>query len=203
LVSGFDGVEIHGAHGYIIDQFLKDGVNKRTDKYGGSLENRCRLALEIVDAVVAAIGADRVGIRLSPFADYGDTYDSDPTKLGVYMAEELSKRKIAYAHYVEPRMKMVAGKREHDESLWPIRQAFKGIFLAAGGFSREDGIEAVKTGRADAIVYGRHFLANPDLPRRFRLNAPLNHYDRDLFYSPEPVKGYTDYPFLDESHPVD
>lgn len=201
-MSGFDGVEIHGAHGYLIDKFFKDGVNHRTDKYGGSLENRCRFALEVVDAVVAAVGADLVGIRISPYANYGDVHDSDPTKLGVYMAEELSKRKITYVHYVEPRMKVNPDAAAiSNESLWPFKKAFTGVFVAAGGYLRDDGIEAVKSGKADAIAYGRLFLANPDLPRRIRLIAPLNYYHRDSFYSPDPVKGYTDYPSLDESHP--
>ncbi|CAM6103991.1 unnamed protein product [Calypogeia fissa] len=201
MEAGFDGVEIHGAHGYLLEQFFKDGVNDRKDKYGGSLENRCRFGLEVVDAVVAAVGASRVGMRVSPFADYGDVHDSDPTKLGVYLAEELSKRKVAYAHYVEPRMKMVDGKPNPEESLWPMRKAFKGVFIAAGGYNREEGIEAVKSGKADAVAYGRLFISNPDLPRRLRIGAPLNHYIRELFYSPDPVKGYTDYPTLDESHP--
>ncbi|CAM6119468.1 unnamed protein product [Calypogeia fissa] len=201
IEAGFDGVEIHGAHGYLVEQFFKDGVNDRKDKYGGSLENRCRFGPEVVDAVVAAVGASRVGMRVSPFADYGDSHDSDPTKLGNYLAEELSKRKVAYAHYVEPRMKIVDGKPNPEESLWPMRKAFKGVFIVAGGYNREEGIETVKCGKADAVAYGRLFISNPDLPRRLRIGAPLNHYNRELLYSPDPVKGYTDYPTLDESHP--
>ncbi|KAF2296966.1 hypothetical protein GH714_013739 [Hevea brasiliensis] len=177
--SGFDGVEIHGAHGYLIDQFMKDQVNDRTDQYGGSLENRCRFALEIVEAVANEIGADKVGIRLSPFANYMESGDSNPKALGLYMAESLNKYGILYCHMVEPRMKTVGEKSECPDSLLPMRKAFKGTFLAAGGYDREDGNKAIAENRADLVVYGRLFLANPDLPRRFELNAPLNKYNRD------------------------
>ncbi|KAG8633594.1 hypothetical protein MANES_18G120501v8 [Manihot esculenta] len=152
MEAGFDGVEIHGAHGYLIDQFMKDQVNDPTDQYGGSLENRCRLALEIVEAVAN-----------------------------------------------EPRMKTLGEKSECPESLLPMRKAFKGTFLVAGGYGREDGNQAVAENRADLIVYGRIFLANPDLPKRFELNAPLNKYNRKTFYIDDPVIGYTDYPFLEST----
>ncbi|KAF2296964.1 hypothetical protein GH714_013714 [Hevea brasiliensis] len=196
MEAGFDGVEIHGAHGYLIDQFMKDQVNDRTDQYGGSLENRCRFALEIVEAVANEIGADKVGIRLSPFANYMESGDSNPKALGLYMAESLNKYGILYCHMVEPRMKTVGEKSECPDSLLPMRKAFKGTFLAAGGYDREDGNKAIAENRADLVVYGRLFLANPDLPRRFELNAPLNKYNRDTFYISDPVIGYTDYPFL-------
>ncbi|KAK8551127.1 hypothetical protein V6N12_039790 [Hibiscus sabdariffa] len=160
IEAGFDGVEIHGAHGYLIEQFLKDQVNDRTDQYGGSLENRCRFALEIVEAVVNEIGADKVGIRLSPYTEFMESGDSNPEALGLYMA-------------------------------------FKGTFIAAGGYGREDGNNAVAENRADLIAYGRVFLANPDLARRFEVGAPLNKYDRNTFYTSDPVIGYTDYPFLE------
>ncbi|XP_037496731.1 putative 12-oxophytodienoate reductase 11 isoform X2 [Jatropha curcas] len=197
IEAGFDGVEIHGAHGYLIDQFLKDQVNDRTDQYGGSLENRCRFALEIVEAVSNEIGADKVGIRLSPFANYGEAGDSNPKALGLYMAESLNKYGIVYCHMVEPRMKTVGEKFESKESLLPMRKAFKGTFIAAGGYEREDGNKAIEENRADLIAYGRIFLANPDLPKRFELNAPLNNYNRATFYTSDPVIGYTDYPFLE------
>ncbi|CAB4297981.1 unnamed protein product [Prunus armeniaca] len=196
IEAGFDGVEIHGAHGYLIDQFMKDQVNDRTDEYGGSLENRCRFPLEIVEAVANEIGADKVGIRLSPFADYMESGDSNPKALGLYMAKSLNKYGILYCHVVEPRMKTVGDKSETPYSLLPMREAFKGTFIAAGGFDREDGNNAVAKGHADLIAYGRWFLANPDLPRRFELNAPLNKYNRETFYTSDPVIGYTDYPFL-------
>ncbi|KAJ0026181.1 hypothetical protein Pint_07476 [Pistacia integerrima] len=197
IEAGFDGVEIHGAHGYLIEQFMKDQVNDRTDQYGGSLKNRCRFALEIVEAVANEIGAEKVGIRLSPFADFMESGDSNPKVLGLYMAESLNKYDILYCHMVEPRMRAVLEKCECPHSLLPMRKAFKGTFLVAGGFDREDGIKAIAEGGADLVVYGRWFLANPDLPKRFELNAPLNKYHRDTFYTDDPVIGYTDYPFLE------
>ncbi|XP_048227344.1 12-oxophytodienoate reductase 2 [Ricinus communis] len=199
MEAGFDGVEIHGAHGYLIDQFMKDQVNDRTDQYGGSLENRCRFALEVVEAVVKEIGADKVGIRLSPYANYMESGDSNPEALGLYMVESLNKYGILYCHMVEPRMKTVGEKSECPQSLLPMRKAFKGTFIAAGGYDMEDGNKAVAENRADLIAFGRLFLANPDLPRRFELNAPLNKYNRETFYISDPVIGYTDYPFLEAS----
>ncbi|CAL5348182.1 unnamed protein product [Camellia sinensis] len=200
MEAGFDGVEIHGAHGYLVDQFLKDQINDRTDKYGGSLENRCRFALDIVEAIVNEIGADKVGIRLSPFANYMESGDSNPKALGLYMAESLNKYGILYCHMVEPRMKTVGEKFESPDTVLPMRKAFKGTFIAAGGYDREDGMRAVAENHADLVAYGRLFLANPDLPRRFELNAPLNKYNRETFYSADPVAGYIDYPFLEETN---
>ncbi|KAL6180331.1 hypothetical protein ACLB2K_046995 [Fragaria x ananassa] len=171
MEAGFDEVEIR-ANGYLIDQFLKDQVNDRTDQYGGSLENHCRFALEIVEAVVNEIGADKVGIRSSPFADYMETGDSNPKELGLYLANALNKYGILYCHMIEPRMKIVGGKY---------------------------GNNAVAEDRANLITYGHWFLANPDLPKRFELNAPLNKYIRDTFYISDPTLGYTDYPFLDST----
>ncbi|XP_010475773.1 PREDICTED: putative 12-oxophytodienoate reductase-like protein 1 [Camelina sativa] len=197
IEAGFDGVEIHGAHGYLIDQFMKDSVNDRTDDYGGSLENRCRFALEVIEAVSDEIGPDRVGIRLSPFANYMESGDSDPQRLGLYMAKSLNRFEILYCHMVEPRMKTASEIFECTESLTPMRKAFDGTFIVAGGYTREDGNKAVAEGRADLVAYGRLFLANPDLPRRFELDAPLTKYDRPSFYTFDPVVGYTDYPFLE------
>ncbi|CAL5027300.1 unnamed protein product [Urochloa decumbens] len=137
--AGFDGVEIHGAHGYLIDQFLKDQVNDRTDKYGGSLENRCRFALVVVQAVANEIGADKVGMRISPFANYYEASDSNPEALGLYNAKALNKFGILYLHMVEPRMITVGEKTETPHSLRPMRNAFEGTFIAAGGYDREDG----------------------------------------------------------------
>ncbi|XP_074588178.1 putative 12-oxophytodienoate reductase 11 [Curcuma longa] len=196
IEAGFDGVEIHGAHGFLIEQFMKDQVNDRTDQYGGSLENRCRFALEVVEAVVDEIGADRVGIRLSPFANYSEAGDSNPEALGLYMVNALNKYEIAYCHMVEPRMIEVGEKMEVPKSLLPMRKAFKGTFIVVGGYDREEGNNAISTGYTDLVAYGRIFLANPDLPRRFELNAPLNKYNRETFYISDPVVGYTDYPFL-------
>ncbi|XP_059651134.1 12-oxophytodienoate reductase 1-like isoform X2 [Cornus florida] len=197
MEAGFDGVEIHGAHGFLIDQFMKDQVNDRTDKYGGSLENRCRFALEILEAITNEIGANRVGLRLSPFANYMESGDSNPEALALYMAESLNKYGILYCHMVEPRMKTKGEKVECPHSLLPMRKAFNGTFIVAGGYDRKDGIKALAENRTDLIAYGRLFLANPDLPKRFKLDAPLNKYNRDTFYTPDPVIGYTDYPFLE------
>ncbi|KAF5199178.1 12-oxophytodienoate reductase, partial [Thalictrum thalictroides] len=202
IEAGFDGVELHGAHGYLLDQFMKDQVNDRTDKYGGTLENRCRFPLEVVEAVVNEIGADRVGIRLSPFAAYMESGDSNPEALGLYMAESLNKYGIAYCHMVEPRMKLVGEKFETPHSLLPMRKAFKGTFMVAGGYTREDGNNAIANNYADLVAYGRWFLANPDLPKRFELDAPLNKYNRETFYISDPIRGYVDYPFLESSTSV-
>ncbi|XP_062180140.1 putative 12-oxophytodienoate reductase 5 [Phragmites australis] len=195
--AGFDGVEIHGANGYIIEQFLKDSANDRTDEYGGSLENRCRFALEVVGAVVDEIGAHRVGVRLSPFTDYMDCHDSDPEALATYMVHKLSDLNVLYCHMIEPRMALVDGRRQIPHRLLPFRKAFKGTFIAAGGYDRAEGNKVVDEGYTDLVSYGRLFLANPDLPNRFQLpDAPLNKYDRATFYTSDPVVGYTDYPFL-------
>ncbi|KAH6775136.1 12-oxophytodienoate reductase 2 [Perilla frutescens var. hirtella] len=199
IEAGFDGVELHGAHGYLIDQFLKDQVNNRTDQYGGSLENRCRFAREIIEAVTAEIGADRVGIRLSPFANYMESGNSNPEALGLYLAETCSRYELLYCHMVEPRMKTMGEKSDCPHSLVPMRRAFKGTFIVAGVYDREDGNKAVAEDSADLVAYGRLFLANPDLPRRFEQNAPLNKYDTDTFYTSDPIVGYSDYPFLDET----
>lgn len=198
-IAGFDGVEIHGAHGFLLEQFMKDSVNDRTDEYGGSLQKRCRFALEVVDAVVAEVGPDRVGIRLSPYANHLGCHDSDPDALGIYMAQELSKRSILYCSAVEPEMVTVDGKMQIPHRLHEMRKAFNGMFMVDGGYDREEGNRVVADGYADMVVYGRLFLANPDQPRRFHLNAPLNKYDRSTFYTDDPVVGYTDYPYLGDS----
>jgi len=176
---------------------MKDKVNDRTDEYGGSLENRCRFPLEVVEAVVNEIGADKVGIRLSPFAEYVESGDSNPNALGLHMVNALNKYNILYCHMVEPRIKSADEMIESPYSLVPMRKAFNGIFMVAGGYDRQDGINTIAENRADLVVYGRLFLANPDLPKRFSLNAPLNKYNRETFYTSDPVVGYTDYPFLE------
>uniref|UniRef100_A0A2P2JB83 NADH:flavin oxidoreductase/NADH oxidase N-terminal domain-containing protein n=1 Tax=Rhizophora mucronata TaxID=61149 RepID=A0A2P2JB83_RHIMU len=189
IEAGFDGVEIHGANGHLIEQFMKDQVNDRTDKYGGSLENRCRFPLEIVGAVVNEIGANKVGIRLSPYANYMEAGDSNPEALALYMANALSKFGIVYIHVIRSRYKT--------QSVLQMRNAFKGTFIAAGGYNRDDANKAIAENHADLVAFGRLFLANPDLPRRFKLNAALNQYDSSTLCIPDPVVGYTDYPFLD------
>lgn len=195
--AGFDGVEIHGANGYIIEQFLKDAANDRDDEYGGSMENRCRFALEVVRAVAGEVGAGRVGVRLSPFTDYMGCHDSDPEALAAHLVRELSAAGVLYCHMIEPRMALVDGRRRIPHRLRPYREAFRGTFIAAGGYDREEGNKVVGEGYTDLVSFGRLFLANPDLPRRFELpDAPLNKYDRTTFYTSDPVVGYTDYPFL-------
>ncbi|KAK4385613.1 12-oxophytodienoate reductase 1 [Sesamum angolense] len=197
IEAGFDGVEIHGANGYLIDQFMKDQVNDRADEYGGSIENRCRFPLEIVKAVAQEIGPQRVGIRLSPYADYNDCGDSNPDALSLYMAEALNKYNILYCHVIEPRMITQFEEDITESSLLAMRKVFKGTFIVAGGYNRDDGNEVIARGGADLVAFGRLFLANPDLPTRFELNSGLNKYDRNTFYTHDPVVGYTDYPFLD------
>ncbi|XP_017969997.1 PREDICTED: putative 12-oxophytodienoate reductase 11 isoform X2 [Theobroma cacao] len=199
IEAGFDGVEIHGAYGYLIEQFMKDQVNDRTDQYGGSLENRCRFALEVVEAVVNEIGPDKVGIRLSPYSKGMEAGDSNPEALGLYMANALNKFGIVYLHVIQQRGKAIKinDKYETPYSLLPMRKAFKGTFIVAGGYNSEDGNMAIASNYADLVAFGRLFLANPDLPRRLELNAPLNRYDETTFYLSDPVIGYTDYPFLE------
>uniref|UniRef100_A0ACD6AAN0 Uncharacterized protein n=1 Tax=Avena sativa TaxID=4498 RepID=A0ACD6AAN0_AVESA len=195
--AGFDGVELHGANGYIIEQFLKDGVNDRTDEYGGSLENRCRFVLEVVDAVVQEIGGHRVGIRFSPFTDYMECHDSDPHALALHISTKLNEHDILYIHMIEPRLAIAEGRRVVPKRLLPYREAFKGTFIANGGYDFAEGNKVVTEGYADLVAFGRLFLANPDLPKRFEVGAELNNYDRMTFYTSDPVVGYTDYPFLE------
>ena len=194
--AGFDGIELHGANGYLIDQFLRDGANKRTDEYGGSIENRARFALEVVDAVVAEIGAGRVGIRLSPVTPANDLADSNPQAVFGYLIEELNKRNIAFIHFVEG---ATGGPRDIPgfDFAW-ARQAFKGTYIANNGYDRQMAIEAVESGRADAVAFGRAYIANPDLVQRLKLNAPLNTPNPQTFYVPGEA-GYIDYPTLDQA----
>ncbi|GAB3454795.1 alkene reductase [Massilia terrae] len=194
--AGFDGVEIHGANGYLIDQFMRDGANRRTDEYGGSVENRARFALEVVDAVAAEIGAGRVGIRLSPVTPSNDITDSNPQAVFGYLVEELNKRGIAFIHFVEG---ATGGARDLPgfDFAW-ARKAFKGAYIANNGYTRDMAIEAVESGHADAVAFGRLFIANPDLVQRLKFNARLNVPNPQTFYSPGPV-GYIDYPALDQA----
>ena len=191
--AGFDGVEIHGANGYLVDQFIRDGANQRTDAYGGSIENRCRFALEVVDACVAEIGAGRVGIRLSPLTPFNDLADSNPQAVFAYLVEELNKRGIAFIHFIEG---ATGGPRDVPgfDYAW-ARQAFKGTYIANNGYDRQMAMDAIDAGKADAIAFGRLFIANPDLVERLKSNAALNEPNPNTFYTPGPV-GYTDYPTL-------
>ena len=206
LEAGFDGVEIHGANGYLLDQFLRDGANQRTDDYGGSLGNRARLMLEVVDAVVEVWGASRVGMHLSPRnAEYHSMHDSDTMTTFSYVARELSARKLAFLCVRESLPSQVAGARAEPESdlhhsptlKREFQNAGGGAFIANEGFAKESAEATIAAGEADAVAWGRDFLANPDLPRRFELNAPLNEQNMATFYAPG-AEGYTDYPFLNE-----
>lgn len=185
--AGFDGVEIHGANGYLLDQFLQDKTNHRTDAYGGPIENRARLLLEVADAVISVWGADRVGTHLAPRGDSHDMGDSNPPATFGYVARELSRRRIAFICVRES----LGPKRIGPQ----LRTAFSGSYIANEKFTQATASQVLAAGEADAVAFGVPFLANPDLPERFRQNAPLNEPDPPSFYAPS-RKGYTDYPFL-------
>lgn len=186
--AGFDGVEIHGANGYLLDQFLQDNSNKRTDKYGGLIENRARLMLEVTDAVISVWGAGKVGMHLSPRCDAQSMGDSNPLSIFKYVASELRKRKIAF---------ICAREYLADDSIGDeIKKEFGGIYIANEKFSLETAEELLQAGRADAIAFGKLFISNPDLPARFLKRAELNAPNPETFYSPG-KSGYTDYPALD------
>jgi N-ethylmaleimide reductase len=194
--AGFDGVELHAANGYLFDQFLQDGSNKRTDNYGGSFENRARFLMEATRAVISVWGHDRVAVRLGPSGTWGDMSDSNPEALFSYVAEELDKLDLAYVHLIEPR---VLGNVD-DETADPsplaaqlIRKHYNGIIIAAGGFKGPTAEAILQAGDADLVAFGRDFIANPDLPERLRNHWPLNAYDRPTFFGGTEV-GYTDYP---------
>ena len=185
--AGFDGVEIHGANGYLIDQFLQDGSNKRTDRYGGSLENRARLMLEVADAAVSVWGADRVGMHLAPRGDAHGMGDSELPRTFGYVADELGKRRIAF---------LCAREYSGDDRLGPtLKRAFGGAYIINERFKKEAAERAITAGEADAVAFGKAFIANPDLVRRLKENAPLNAWNVETFYTEGP-HGYTDYPAL-------
>ncbi len=194
MAAGFDGVEVHAANGYLIDQFLRDKTNHRTDRYGGSTENRIRLLLEIVDAVAAEVGADRVGVRISPDNRFNDIDDSDPQTLFVAVASALANRGLAYLHAVEGDLTAKPGTPPRVDYA-SLKDAFGGIYMANFGFDKAKATAAIASGRADLIAFGKPFLANPDLVTRYRLDAPLNPPDEKTFYGGD-QHGYTDYPIL-------
>lgn len=195
----FDGVEIHSANGYLIDQFLQDGSNQRTDQYGGSVENRSRLLLEIVDAATSIWGNGRLGVRLSPYGTFNDMHDSDPIKLFTYVMSELDKRNIAFVDLIEPRASEAGGKDGNNGTAPStselFRKTFKNTLISAGGYDAENAKSAVSSGQVDAVAFGRLFISNPDLPERLKQTSNLNKYDRNTFYGGG-EKGYTDYPKL-------
>lgn len=185
--AGFDGVNVHGANGYLLQQFLHDSINKRTDKYGGIIENRARLLLEVVDAVLTVWGPGRTSVHLSPRGDMHDGPDSQAPELYTYVAKELAQRKVAFISLRE---------KEGADSLMPlIKKNFGGVVIANEGFTKQSAEKAVASGVADAVHFGKDFIANPDLPLRFARNAELNKWDHTTFYAPGP-HGYTDYPLL-------
>jgi len=188
-LAGFDGVEIHGANGYLLDQFLQDKTNHRTDAYGGPIENRARLMLEVADAVISVWGANRVGMHLAPRGDAHDMGDSNPAATFGYVARELGRRKLAF---------ICARESLGERRIGPqLKAAFGGSYIANEKFTFETANQVLAAGEADAVAFGVPFLANPDLPERFRRNATLNQPDQSTFYSPGP-KGYTDYPALEQ-----
>ena len=187
--AGFDGVELHGANGYLLDQFLQDGTNKRTDRYGGPIENRARLMLEATDAVLKSWSPGRVGMHLAPRGDSHDMSDSNPAATFGYVAEQLGRRGIAF---------ICAREKIGPDSLGPqLKKAFGGVYIANEGFTQESAEAILAGGNADAVAFGKLFIANPDLPRRFARNATLNAWDSSTFYGGG-AKGYTDYPSLED-----
>jgi 2,4-dienoyl-CoA reductase-like NADH-dependent reductase (Old Yellow Enzyme family) len=191
MAAGFDGVQLHAANGYLIDQFLRDGTNRRVDSYGGTVENRIRLLTEVTKALISVAGADRTGVRLSPNDDLQGCGDSESESLFTKAAEALNGLRIAF-------LEMRASRPE--STTWPatrqlvpaIRRAFKGVLILNSDYSLDDASQALRLGEADAIAFGRPFLANPDLPARFAKRAPLNAPNTNTFYTPGPA-GYTDY----------
>jgi len=197
--AGFDGVEIHNANGYLLDQFLRDGTNKRTDQYGGSAANRARLSMEVAEAVCGVWGADRVGIRLSPSGVFNDMRDSNPLETFGYLLRALSPMGLAYAHITQVTAQDVAHGATAGVGPRELRSCFDGPVVSAGGFTMESGNAALAEGWADAIAFGVPFLANPDLPARFRAGAPLNAADESTFYGGG-AAGYSDYPAMQLPH---
>jgi N-ethylmaleimide reductase len=196
--AGCDGIELHAANGYLIDQFLQDSSNKRTDRYGGSIESRARFLFEVVDSVTKVWSSDRVGVRIGPSNSFNEMHDSDPEALFSYVAAGLRDRKIAYLHVIEPRVKGNAVVNDHPPiAAANLKPIFGGPVIAAGGFDRKDAEAIISEGKVDMIAFGRHFIANPDLPRRLKEGLPLNPYRRDTFYYGG-VTGYLDYPAFDE-----
>jgi len=194
IEAGFDGVEVHAANGYLIDQFLRDKSNQRTDAYGGSIENRTRLLFEVCEAVAKEVGAGRTGVRLSPLTAFGDVADSDPQALFNRAVERLAPLNLAYIHIIHGQ---TGGDREPEPFDYAaMRKPYKGVWIENNGYDRTMAIDAVATGKADMIAFGVKFLANPDLPRRLREDAPLNKPDQKTFYAGD-EHGYTDYPALD------
>ena len=194
IEAGFDGVEIHGANGYLIDQFLRDGSNIREDEYGGNIQNRSRFLFEIIKGVTAEIGSDKTGLRLSPSGTFNEMSDSNPQEHFSYICEKLNDFNLAYLHVVDA----LEGDIRHGANivdLSVLREAYKGVLITNGGYDKIRGEKSIKKGHADAVAYGNLFIANPDLVKRFETDAALNKADSDTFYTQD-AKGYTDYSSL-------
>ncbi len=191
LAAGFDGIEVHGANGYLLDEFLRDGSNTRSGPYGGPIENRARLMLEVLDACVAVWGPGRVGLRLSPLNSYNDMRDSDPVGLITWMAQRLNDVPLAYLHVMRGDF---FGQQKGDV-LTPARAHYKGVLIGNMGYTPQEAASAIESGQLDAVAFGTAFLANPDLPARIKAGASLNKPNPATFYSPG-AEGYTDYPFM-------
>jgi N-ethylmaleimide reductase len=205
LAAGFDGVEVHGANGYLIEQFLQSHTNLRTDAYGGSIANRVRFLMEVTEAVISVWGPERVGVRLSPYGIANGSGEPDPLPLYTHAIESLNLLGLAYLHFIEPRSSG-AGRAEVNWQNVPsamvlFRPIVKGVLIAAGGFTGEAANAGISEGHADAVAFGRIFISNPDLPRRLELGFPLTPYNRETFYGGE-AEGYTDYPAHDAMEPA-
>lgn len=190
--AGFDGVEVHGANGYLLDEFLRDGSNKRIGPYGGSIENRARLLLEVIAAVSGVFGSDRVGLRISPVNSYNSMIDSDPVGLSTWLAKRLNACNLAYLHV----MRGDFFQQQKEDILTPVREHYQGTIIANMGYGKDEANASISEGKVDAVAFGVPFLANPDLPARFKAGADLNAPDQSTFYS-SGAKGYTDYPTMD------
>jgi N-ethylmaleimide reductase len=190
-IAGFDGVEVHGANGYLLDEFLRDGSNKRSGPYGGPIENRARLMLEVIEAAISVWGADRVGLRISPLNSYNSMIDSDPVGLTTWLATKLNDYSLAYLHL----MRADFFQAQTGDVMSAARQAFKGVIIGNMGYTADEAEAAILDGKLDAVAFGTSFLANPDLPARIAAKAELNVPNADKFYSPGP-EGYTDYPTM-------
>lgn len=189
--AGFDGVEVHGANGYLLDQFLRDGCNQRSGPYGGPVEKRARLMLEVIEAVSGAWGSDGVGLRLSPLNSYNSMIDSDPVTLATWLAKRLNDCHLVYLHV----MRGDFFQQQTGDVLTPIREHYQGVIIGNMGYQADEANAAIEAGLVDAVAFGTGFLANPDLPARIKAGAPLNAPNPATFYSPGP-EGYTDYPCM-------
>ncbi|KAF4029498.1 NADH:flavin oxidoreductase / NADH oxidase family [Phytophthora infestans] len=202
IAAGFDGVELHGANGYLLEQFLCDGVNKRSDKYGGGIENRARLMFEALDAVLSSLKSSQVAIRLSPFGVTFGCTDSTPAETYAYVLKKLNALNLAYVHIVEPRGFHFRGPHVPKDGTTPFcRSLYHGVLMTSSAFDRAEGIKITEDGMADCVAYGRPFISNPDFVKRLKAGSPWNPWDRKTFYMPAkgPLSlGYTDYPAFEQ-----